>query len=278
MSYGAWRRHGKCEQNMNNPQILIIDSNKMDAKALVSFLQSEGYHTLVASNGEQGLIEINETPIALVVLDHENLPDRGLEIIQEIVDIDPALQLIIHSRDNSFNSAVEALRKRAADYLQKPCADEFMLGAVELALNQRTKQLRRAQYYEQVDYLWARIKHLDEIDMDDDNRNEVLEARFIAINPSTMVDLEKQAILHKGKTVPLSRADLRLLCVFLNNPRQILSFQDIILLKDSVDVPAKEAQAKLRIMIHRLRLRLSDIPGAEEWIESVRGIGYMFNS
>ena len=263
---------------MNNPQILIIDSNKKDSSTLASLLEGAGYHTQIAPSGEQGLIEINENPIALVVLDHENLPDRGLEIIQDIIDIDPALQLIIHSRDNSFNSAIEALRKRVADYLQKPCADEQILGAIKLALDHRTKQLRRAQYYEQVDYLWARIKHLDEIETDHDNRNEVFEARFFAITPSTMVDLEKQAILHNDRTIPLSQPNMRLLFVFLNNPRQILSFKDIMLMKDSVDLPAKEAQSKLRPMIHRLRLRLSDIPGAEEWIENVRGVGYLFNA
>jgi two-component system OmpR family response regulator len=93
-----------------------------------------------------------------------------------------------------------------------------------------------------------------------------------------MVDLEKQAILHNEKTVPLSQADMRLLFVFLNNPRQILSFQDIILMKDSVDLPVKEAQSKLRPMIQRLRARLADVPGSEEWIESVRGVGYVFNN
>ena len=262
---------------MNNPHILIIDSNKKDAKTLASFLQSEGYHTQIAPSGEQGLIEISESSIALVILDHGNLPDRGIEIIQEITDIDPALQLIIHSRDKSFDSAIEALRKRAADYLQKPCADEQALGAIKLALDYRTKQLRRAQYYEQVDYLWTRIKHLDKIEKDEVDRGEAFKSRFSTINQSTMVDLEKQAILHNDKTVPLSQADLRLLCVFLNNPRQILSFQDIILMKDSVELPTEEAQYKVRPMVSRLRTRLSDIPGADEWIESVRGIGYVFN-
>lgn len=262
---------------MNNHQLLIMDSNKKDAKALASLLQGAGYHTLIAPSGEQGLSVISESLIALVVLDHENLPDRGIEIIQEITEADPFLQLIILSQDKSFDSAIEALRRRVEDYLQKPCTDEEILGAIELALDLRTKQLRRAQYYEQVDYLWTRIKHLDKIETDEFDRDEAFEAHFFAINPSTMVDLEKQAILYKDKTVPLSPADMRLLFVFLNNPRQILSFHDIILMKDSVDLPAEEAQTKLRPMIHRLRLRLSDIPGAEEWIESVRGTGYIFN-
>jgi len=186
------------------------------------------------------------------------------------------MQLIVLSSDKSFDSAIKALRSRATDYIQKPCKDEEIMGAIRRALEQRTKQLRRSQYYDQMDYLWTRIKYLDTDEIYEDVGGELKE-RFFSINQSTMVDLEQQAIIHDDKTVPLTQGDLELLFVFLNNPRQILSFKDIMLTKDNVDLPAKEAQSKLRPMIYRLRLRLSHIPGAEEWIESVRGTGYIFN-
>lgn len=259
-----------------NHQLLIIDGNKKDAKALALLLQDAGYHLQIASSGDQGLSIISESSIALVVLDHDNLPDRGLEIIQEITEADPYLQLVILSRDRSFDSAIEALRKKAVDYLEKPYTDNQILDAVKLALEHRAKKIRRSQYYEQMDYLWTRIKHLDMEDVYEAERGE-FQARFFSINQSTMVDLEQQAILHDDKTVPLTEGDMELLFVFLNNPRQILSFEDILLMKDNVDLPTKEAQSKLRPMIYRLRLRLSHIPGAEEWIESVRGTGYVFN-
>lgn len=262
--------------NTYNHQFLIIDGNQKDAKALDSLLQGEGYQTRVIPTGEQGLSEINDYPIALVVLDHKSLPDSGIEIIEEITKADPFLQLIVLSSDKSFDSAIRALRNRAADYIQKPYKDEEIMGAIRRALEQRTKQLRRTQYYDQVDYLWTRIKYLDTDDIFEDVGGEFKE-RFFSINQSTMVDIEQQAIIHNDKTVPLTEGDLELLFVFLNNPGQILSFKDILLMKDDVDLPAEVAQSKLRPMIYRLRLKLSDIPGAEEWIESVRGRGYIFN-
>ena len=262
---------------MKNHQVLIIDNNKKDGKYLASLLQNAGHFPQIASGRKQGITLINERPIAVVVLDHASLGDSEIEIIQEITEIDSDLQLIIYTRDKSFDSAIEALRRRVVDYLIKPCSDAQILGAVELALALRIKQLRRVQYFEQVDYLWTRIKHLDKIDIDDFDRDEAFEARFFPVSPSTMVDLEQQTVLHKDKTIPLNLADFRLLLVFLNNPRQILTFQDIILMKDNMELPPEEAQAKLRPMIHRLRLRLSDIPEAKEWIENVRGTGYIFN-
>jgi DNA-binding response OmpR family regulator len=262
--------------NTYNHQLLIIDGNKKDAKDLASILQGEGYQTHAVPTREQGLSEIDENPITLVVLDHENLSDSGIEIIQEIAESDPFLQLIILSRDKSFDSAIKALRSRASDYILKPYRAEDILDAIKLALENRTKQLLRSQYYDQMDYLWARIKHLDMEGVYEDKRGE-FKARFFSISQSTKVDLERQAILHNDKTVPLTESDLSLLFVFLNNPRQILTYQDIFMMKEGVELPVEKAKSKLPPMVHRLRLRLSEIPGAEEWIETVRGTGYIFN-
>ena len=99
---------------MKNYQVLIIDNSKKDGEDLAALLQDAGYFPQTASGGEQGISLINELPIALVILDHENLPDRGIEIIKEISEIDPGLHQIIHSRDMSFDSAIEALRRIAA--------------------------------------------------------------------------------------------------------------------------------------------------------------------
>lgn len=91
------------------------------------------------------------------------------------------------------------------------------------------------------------------------------------------VDIEQQAVLYKDQTIPLSQGDLGLLFVFLNNSRRVLSFQDIILQKENVKLPEDRAKTRVRAMIHRLRSRLSDIPDGDQWIESVRGRGYLFN-
>jgi two-component system OmpR family response regulator len=94
---------------------------------------------------------------------------------------------------------------------------------------------------------------------------------------SPWLDPGQQAVLYKDQTIPLSQGDLGLLFVFLNNPRQVLSFQDIIPQKENMKLPEDRAKTRVRGMIHRLRSRLSDIPGGDQWIESVRGRGYIFN-
>lgn len=262
---------------MDHHQILVIDNHINDVKHLLSLLQAEGYHAVSVSDGEKGLTKIRQNDVDLVIVDHENLPDRGIGILRELKEVDPDLYIVVLSEDNSFSSAREALRNKVSDYLIKPGEDRKLLAAVNQALTQRSSQLQKQQYLEQVRYLLARIKYLDRSDVKHTEGDELDEGRYFAINRTTLVDIEKQAVLYNDKTIPLSQGDLGLLFVFLNNPRQVLSFQDILLQKENVQLPTDKARSRVRAMVHRLRSRLSPIPGADQWIESVRGRGYIFN-
>jgi len=130
---------------------------------------------------------------------------------------------------------------------------------------------------EQVKYLLARIEGMERADVKIAELDELHADRYFAINRTTLIDIEQQALLYKDQTIPLSQGDLGLLFVFLNNRQQVLSFQDIILQKENVKLSEDRARTRVRAMIHRLRSHLSEIPGGDQWIESVRGRGYIFN-
>lgn len=262
---------------MDHQQILVIDHQNNAAEHLVSLLQAEGYRAVSVPDGETGLAKIQHNVIDLVIVDHEHLPDRDIGILRDLKEFDSALSIVVLSEDDSFASVREALRNKVADYLKKPADDHKLLTAVNYALSQRASQLQKRQYLEQVKYLLARIEGMERTDVKHAEMDELHEGRYFAINRTTLVDVEQQAVLYKDQTIPLSQGDLGLLFVFLNNPRQILSFQDIILQKENVKLPEDRARTRVRAMIHRLRSRLADIPGGDQWIESVRGRGYIFN-
>lgn len=106
------------------------------------------------------------------------------------------------------------------------------------------------------------MKVLDRLELDD-HGEELMGGRLFAINQSTLVDLEKRIILYNDRKMLLTTRDLSLLFVFLNNPKQILSFQEIIMLMDDLEIPTDEAKNKLRSMVHRLRNKLLSIPDPE---------------
>jgi len=70
---------------------------------------------------------------------------------------------------------------------------------------------------EQVKYLLARIEGMERADVKIAELDELHADRYFAINRTTLIDIEQQALLYKDQTIPLSQGDLGLLFVFLNN-------------------------------------------------------------
>src|SRR3954469_22373947 len=100
--------------------ILIIDDNLGILELLAAGLEREGLRIFTASNPEEGLeIVFREHP--QIVLTDLVMPGMtGLEVLDRIVEFDPAIDVVLMTAHYTSESAVEAIRKGAADYLNKP--------------------------------------------------------------------------------------------------------------------------------------------------------------
>ena len=134
-------------------KILIVDDEPFICENLQRILQEEQYDTVVAQEGEVALRILENELIDLVFLDL-NLPDLpGLEVLKRIKEEDPDLLVIIITGFASVESAVEALKMGAYDYIKKPFKADVIKLIVKLALE--TQNLRR-----QVRYLKKRHEEL----------------------------------------------------------------------------------------------------------------------
>jgi two-component system response regulator AtoC len=134
-------------------KILIVDDEPFICENLQRILQEEQYDTVVALEGERALSILENELIDLVFLDL-NLPDLpGLEVLKRIKEEDPDLLVIIITGFASVESAVEALKMGAYDYIKKPFKADVIKLIVKLALE--TQNLRR-----QVRYLKKRHEEL----------------------------------------------------------------------------------------------------------------------
>lgn len=101
-------------------KILIIDDEEHLCWALEKGLRQEGYQVLTASRGKQGLEIIrNETP-SLVILDLKMPEMDGLEVLVKAKDIIPKLPVIMITAHGSIDTAIEAMKLGAIDYITKP--------------------------------------------------------------------------------------------------------------------------------------------------------------
>jgi len=108
---------------MNLPgdvRILIVDDEAGVRKVLAQVLQEDGFQTTQATDGRMAMKQFEEDPFPLVITDIVMPELDGIELLQGIKQLNPATQVIIITSYASVETAVEALRCGAYDYLFKP--------------------------------------------------------------------------------------------------------------------------------------------------------------
>ena len=100
--------------------ILIIDDEKAIRKTLTEILSFEGYKLDEASDGEEGLKKFREKTYDLVLCDIKMPKLDGIEFLQKAGEINPDIPIIMISGHGNIETAVEAVKKGAYDYISKP--------------------------------------------------------------------------------------------------------------------------------------------------------------
>jgi DNA-binding NtrC family response regulator len=101
-------------------QILIIDDEKAIRKTLTEILSYEGYKIEEASDGEEGLRKFKEKNFDVVLCDIKMPKLDGIEFLDKAREINPDVPVIMISGHGTIETAVEAVKKGAYDYIAKP--------------------------------------------------------------------------------------------------------------------------------------------------------------
>lgn len=116
------------------PNILVMEDELSVAKGLEMVLTEEGYLVDLAPTGRDALNIFNQKPLDLLVADLR-LPDiNGMDVIQTVKAKRPNISVVVITGYANINSALEAMKLGAFDYLPKPFTDDEIRSAVEGAL------------------------------------------------------------------------------------------------------------------------------------------------
>jgi two-component system, NtrC family, sensor kinase len=136
------------------PVILVIDDEENVRTLLKQALEFGGYKVFSAENGQEGLdIFTGDNGVQVILTDLMMPVMDGLQLLDEAHKIDPDIEIIVLTGLGTQESAIEALKKGAYDYLQKPMNMEELFLTVRKAL-ERHRLTRENQAYQ---------KHLEEI-------------------------------------------------------------------------------------------------------------------
>lgn len=115
-------------------RILVIDDDDQLRKSFQKLLAEEGYTVESAASGEHGLEKLESAPPDLVVLDMRLPGMNGIQTYEAIHAIDPKLPVIIMTAYGTTDSAIEATKLGAFDYILKPFEIPDMLAVISQAL------------------------------------------------------------------------------------------------------------------------------------------------
>ncbi len=125
----------------NTGKIMVVDDEAELTAALCEMLAKQGYETQGFTNGNQALAELNEHSYDILLADLMMPEMDGISLLKAALDVDPQLLGIIMTGQGTVQTAVEAMKTGAFDYLLKPFKMNAVLSTLERALDVR--RLRR---------------------------------------------------------------------------------------------------------------------------------------
>lgn len=140
-------------------KVLVIDDEEGVIRALSDFLSTRGFDVMTAINCRQALGLVHDDNFSAVISDLR-LPDMsGVELLEHVLDVDPDTVFIIMTGYASVQSAVDAMKKGAYDYVVKPFSMYEIEKTVRLGLEKR----KLARQNVELSHLMRKLIEIDQI-------------------------------------------------------------------------------------------------------------------
>lgn len=164
-------------ENTDKIKILILDDEKEFTEELSSFFEDE-YEVYEANNIGDGRRMLNEKEIDLLILDVRLPGISGLDILKEVKEQKPSIEVIVISAHGDMDTVIKALRLGAFDYLRKP----FRFIDIQIAIERTQKYLQMQRKLKQMEEKNSLISKTLE---------EKIERQFIGVSPQILKILQQ---------------------------------------------------------------------------------------
>ncbi|MBW1709816.1 MAG: sigma-54-dependent Fis family transcriptional regulator [Deltaproteobacteria bacterium] len=121
----------------SSPRILIVDDEEHIRKILTIMLSKKGYQTETAASAPEALELAGKEPFDVVITDLRMPGMDGLELLRRLKNLDLDLIVIIITAFSAVETAIEAMKQGAYDYISKPFREDEILIVLEKALDRR---------------------------------------------------------------------------------------------------------------------------------------------
>lgn len=264
-------------------RLLLIDDDGVNRYTMSKALQRVGYLVAEESDGEAALQRYNASDFDLVLCEIDLPGINGIEVLQAIRKQSPDAIVALMTERAAVETAIEALRFGAHDYLIKPCSSDDIRESVERGIENARSRLRRRRLLDtiernvnelarEVSASVAGVDYVVELGAQKSREQRSLGGSAIRLGPFSVLPGKYQIELDKRR-VGLTPTEFDLLLHLAANRSRVVSCHELV--REVRGYQAEEAEAREVIRPHVSNLRrkikrLDDI----ELIVNVRGIGY----
>lgn len=239
---------------MPDKTILVVDDDPKMRTLLRNVMESEGYSVVESGDGDSVPDIVEAQPISLVTLDIHLGTENGIEVARKVRQVSQVPIIMVTGRADVIDRVV-GLEVGADDYITKPFHVREVIARVRSVM--RRAGAVPAAIPEPVSETHAES------------------ARFV-FDGMTAVPDRLELIDRDGKDCGLTSGDFKLLAVFLNRPKRVLSRDQLMDLTGGQDWSPLDRTVDNQIA--RLRKKIERDPGDPKLIKTVRGVGYTFAS
>jgi DNA-binding response OmpR family regulator len=224
----------------SSKQILVVDDDADTCALIADILKDDGYPVKACLSGESAIEALRQEPFALVLSDIKMPRVTGIDLLLYVRRMDLETEVILITAYASLQTAIQAVRGEAFDYLVKPFSLNDLRQRVREALDRRPGE-RRTQG----------VVHEGTLTVD-------LNSRRVWLN-----DLE----------IDLTRREFDVLAYLLVEKGRVVRWEELIARLWN-DEPSERTASTLRSCIRRLRHKLDDDAAEPRYIKNVWGVGY----
>jgi two-component system alkaline phosphatase synthesis response regulator PhoP len=257
-------------------RVLIIDDEASLRRTLARILQQARFEVTTAESGKEGLAFLVQQKFDLVYLDIR-MPDmNGLEVLKAIHSKFPELPVILFTAQPDMNSAVEALRHGAIDYLMKPLKPQALIARTQDILAWRQKERHKREIQLQIEALQAELSKLEngeDVEPVPTAQGEDASERFLVCGEISL-DMHARRLKMGGQTIDLSSTTFDYLVVLVRHAPNVVDYQTLIAEAQGYQADFREAQELVKWHVHHIRQAIEPDPRKPIYLLNQRGVGY----
>jgi DNA-binding response OmpR family regulator len=261
-----------------NDTVLIIDDEPKLARSLALILQRAGYRVTTAGSAKEGLKFLEAGAFDMVFLDIQ-LPDQsGIQILPHIRSLYPDMPVVILTAHASLETAIEAVRAGATDYLLKPIDPEAIVARVNKIHESLQQPKRRREITTKIQALLEELHTTDGSAaspyglVPGSSPNDP--ARFITRGDLSL-DLHTRHVFLKKRDIPMAPSTFDYLVTLMRHSPQPVPYDMMVLESQGYQGLSRiEAKEITRWQVHELRKALEQDARHPQMIITVRDVGY----